>query len=328
MKKKIPRATDLGGDAGGEPNPAQSPGSAADAVPDHVQIQTITGCNGACIFCPNGKTRRKIPLGQRMAPDLFHSIVDQCLELGIRRYSVYLMNEPMLDQDLPRRVAYISTRIQKPQYVKVTSHGGLLTESMAKGLLDAGLDKLKISVQSLNPETYRNIMGLRLDRTLQNIDRFLEIKQRGGYKLPRMEIVMVDSVQTRDEIADIRRYWHQRGIKLYVEPVENRADQAGIRKTAVGAEKLRAFSWCRRLMEQIYILYDGRMVQCCADWEQQSIMGDLRTERLADVWYGPRYRQYRRRFAAGDVHGMICEDCRKQRPQHKKSLREEVPKVR
>jgi len=284
----------------------------ASTAPDHVQIQTITGCNANCIFCPNGKTRRNIPMGRRMDWDLYRAIVDQCVELGVRRYSVYLMNEPMLDPDLPQRIAYVSARIKKPQYVKVTSHGGLLTQRMAKGLLDSGLNKLKISVQSLTADTYRHIMRLPLKKTLSNIDRFLELKKQGGYKLPRLEIVMVDSVQTHNEIPHIRQYWQDRNIKLYVEPVENRADQQNIRDTAVSTQKLRAFSWCRRLMEQIYILYDGRMVQCCADWEQRSIMGDLTKESLADIWYGARYSDYRHRFAAGDVKGMICACCRKQ----------------
>jgi len=244
--------------------------------------------------------------------DLYRSIVEQAIALGIRRYSVYLMNEPMLDRELPQRVEYISARIAKPQYVKVTSHGGLLTESMARGLLDAGLDKLKISVQSLNPQTYREIMGLELSKTLSNIDRLLALKQQGGYKSPRLEIVMVDSVQTHDEIPAIKRYWQQRDIKLYIEPVENRADQHNIRDSAVSARKLKAFSWCRRLMEQIYILYDGRMLQCCADWEQRSVMGDLTRASLADIWQGQRYSDYRRRFAAGDVKGTICACCRKQ----------------
>jgi len=291
--------------------------AAVSTAPDHVQIQTITGCNANCIFCPNGKTQRRIPGGRRMSWDLYRSIVDQSIELGIRRYSVYLMNEPMLDRELAERVAYVSARIKKPQYVKVTSHGGLLSERMAGGLLDSGLDKLKISVQSLNADTYRNIMGLALDKTLRNIDRFLELKKKGGYKLPRLEIVMVDSIQTHDEIPRIRRYWQDRGIKLYIEPVENRADQQNIRDTAVGEHRLKSFSWCRRLMEQIYILYDGRMVQCCADWEQRSIMGDLSAHRLADIWYGQPYAGYRRRFAEGDVKGMICACCRKQRPQKK-----------
>jgi len=288
---------------------------AVSRPPDHVQIQTVTGCNANCIFCPNAKTRRDIPVGRTMNWNLYRAIVDQCVDLGVRRYSAYLMNEPMLDRRLAERVAYISARIQKPQYVKVTSHGGLLTERMAKGLLDSGLNKLKISVQSLNPETYWHIMRLPLKKTLRNIDRFLELKKQGGYKLPRLEIVMVDSIQTHAEIPAIRQYWQERDIKLYIEPVENRADQQTIRDTAVGAQKLMAFSWCRRLTEQIYILYDGRMVQCCADWEQRSVMGDLSREKLADIWYGQRYSDYRRRFSRGDVNGMICACCRKQLPQ-------------
>ena len=244
--------------------------------------------------------------------DLYHSIVDQSIGLGIRRYSLYLMNEPMLDRELPERVAYLSARLKKPQYVKVTSHGGLLTKRMARGLLDSGLNKLKISVQSLNPETYHQIMGLDLSRTLRNIDRLLELKQQGGYRLPRLEIVMVDSIQTHSAIPQIKRYWQKRGIKLYIEPVENRADQQSIRDSATGARNLRAFSWCRRLMEQIYILYDGRMLQCCADWEQRSVMGDLTKASLADIWHGKRYVEYRHRFKAGDVKGMICACCRKQ----------------
>lgn len=283
------------------------------AAPDHVQIQTITGCNASCVFCPNGKTRRKIARGQRMDWELYRSIVDQSIEMGIRRYSVYLMNEPMLDRELPERVAYISARIRKPQYVKVTSHGGLLTQRMAEGLLDSGLSKLKISVQSLDAATYRQIMGLPLERTLKNIDRFLALKERGGYKRPKLEIVMVDAVQTHEEITRIRQYWQDRNIKLYIEPVENRADHQNIRDTAIGAQKLKVFSWCRRLMEQVYILYDGRMLQCCADWEQQSVMGDLTQEKLSDIWYGRQYSAYRRRFTGGDVRGMICACCRKQK---------------
>jgi hypothetical protein len=126
---------------------------------------------------------------------------------------------------------------------------------------------------------------------------------------------MVDSIQTHDEIPSIRRYWQDRNIKLYIEPVENRANQQNIRGAAVSEHQLRSFSWCRRLIEQIYILYDGRMVQCCADWEQKSIMGDLSVQRLADIWYGQRYCEYRSRFAAGDLNGMICSCCRKQQPQ-------------
>jgi hypothetical protein len=257
----------------------------------------------------------RIPPGRRMEWDLYRSVVDQCLEMGVRRFTLYLMNEPMLDRELPERIAYVSPRIRKPQYTKTTSHGGLLTERMARGLLDSGLDKLKISVHSLDPDRYWNIMRLRLERTLRNIDRFLDLKARGGYQRPKLEIVAVDSVHTHEEIPAIRTYWHAREVKLVVEPVENRADHGTIRGTAVGTSELRPFDWCRRLMEQLYVLQDGRMLMCCADWEQQSVMGDLKTASLANIWNGRRYTDLRRRFADGEVHGTLCEGCRKQAPQ-------------
>ena len=290
--------------------PADNGAAAAPAPPDHLQIQTVTGCNGRCAFCPNGQTLRPIQAGQRMTWDLYRSVIDQSLALPVRRFSVYLMNEPLLDPELPGRIAYITARRRKPQYVKIISNGSLLTEPMAKGLLDAGLDKLKLSVQSLQAETYRRIMGLRLEHTLRNIDRFLELQAQGAYPRPVLEIAMVDSPQTRGEIPDARRYWTQRGIRFSVQPMENRADHASIRGLLSGAEHLRHFTHCRRVREQIYVLVDGRMVQCCADWEQRSIMGDLTREKLADVWRSGRYADYRRRIAAWQVRGMLCEGCR------------------
>jgi len=292
------------------PPPADNGAAAAPAPPDHLQIQTVTGCNGRCAFCPNGQTLRPIQAGQRMTWDLYRSVIDQSLALPVRRFSVYLMNEPLLDPELPGRIAYITARRRKPQYVKIISNGSLLTEPMAKGLLDAGLDKLKLSVQSLQAETYRRIMGLRLEHTLRNIDRFLELQAQGAYPRPVLEIAMVDSPQTRGKIPDARRYWTQRGIRFSVQPMENRADHASIRGLLSGAEHLRHFTHCRRVREQIYVLVDGRMVQCCADWEQRSIMGNLTREKLADVWRSGRYADYRRRIAAWQVRGMLCEGCR------------------
>lgn len=292
--------------------PLPQPASRIAPSPDHVVIQTVTGCNANCIFCPNRKTALHIRRGLRMSWDLYRSLVDQCLDLGVRRYTLYLMNEPMLDRELPQRVACISRRIRKPQSVKTTSHGGLLTMRMAQGLLDSGLGKLKISVHSLAPDRYWDIMHLRLEKTLRNIDRFLDLKARGGYRRPKVEIVVVDSIYNHDEIPALRKYWQARDVELVVATMENRADHGTIRGTALAVRELRPFGWCRRLQDQLHVLYDGRTLACCVDWEQQGVMGDLRTTALADIWYGPAYMELRRRFAAGDLEGTLCQNCRKQ----------------
>ncbi len=279
-------------------------------VPRAIQIQTVSGCNANCIFCPNKKTELDIPLGKRMDWDLYRSIVDQAVDLGVRRFSPYLMNESMLDSELPERVAYITQRKKSFQFTKINSHGGLLTERMAKGLLDSGLDRLNFSVQGLDPEKYQQIMGLKLDKVLSNIERFHKLKRDGGYKT-RVRIVMLDTTEIHDQIPEIRSYWKERGIKININQLENRGNHQNIHADDIAVHELETFDWCDRLFEQIYVLYDGRLLQCCADWEQTSNMGDLSGSSLGDAWLGSAYASFRERFLDGDVTGTICDGCTK-----------------
>lgn len=84
---------------------------------------------------------------------------------------------------------------------------------MAKGLLNAGLTKLNFSVQGLVLEVYWQVMRLRLDNTLRKIERFVELKEQGNYKLPRVKIVMLDPTEIHAQLPHIRQYWQARGLK-------------------------------------------------------------------------------------------------------------------
>lgn len=277
--------------------------------PDHVQIQTITGCNANCSFCPSGKTQRNIKVGRQMADRLYRSVIDQCLDLNIRRYSLYLMNEPLTDKTLHNRIAYISKRKQQDQYSKIITNGSLLTRNTAEKLLDSGLDKIKISIPSLYDSHYMDLMQLPLNKTMYNIDQFMKLKEFGGYKNCRLEIITIDCAQNHNEIPFMRNYWKSRGIKYCVEPVENRANHKSIVSTAIGSHELCSFSWCNRMMTQIYVLHDGRMLQCCADWEQKSVVGDLKKDTLETVWSGEKYKKLRKYFIRGNIRNMICNNC-------------------
>ncbi|MCL5269765.1 MAG: radical SAM protein [bacterium] len=279
--------------------------------PLHAQIQTVTGCNANCIFCPNKKTERTIQPGLLMDMSLFRSIVDQCVDWGVMRFSPYLMNESMLDPRLPERIAYITRRKHPGQFSKINSHGGLLTERMAKGLLDAGLDRLNFSVQGLDPGIYQQTMNLPLRKTLDNIDRFLELKRTGGYKRPRVRVCMLVTKYIEPQIPAIKAYWGERGVIVNFNALENRGNHKAIQANSIASRRMRPFNWCNRLFDQIYILQDGRMVMCCADWEQTAVMGDARRESLRDIWQGSRYDGLRRRFLLGDVKGTICDGCTK-----------------
>ncbi|HOE95178.1 MAG TPA: radical SAM protein [Candidatus Sumerlaeota bacterium] len=280
-------------------------------VPKNVQIQTISGCNASCVFCPNKKTDLQIPFANRMDWDLYRSIIDQISEMGVRRISPYLMNEPMLDPEFPKRVEYI-TRKKKPwQFSKINSHGGLLTERMAKGILDAGLDRVNFSVQGLDPVIYEDVMKLPLQKTLDNIDRLLELKRAGNYKKPRIRVCMLMTKYIEPQMDKIQEYWGSRGVKININQLENRGKHKAIKSDEIAVRQLQNYDWCSRMFEQMYILYDGRMVMCCADWEQTGVMGDASKKPLREIWHDEVYTRYRRNFLRGRVQGTICDGCTK-----------------
>lgn len=279
--------------------------------PKHIQIETVAGCNANCVFCPNKKTEAKVPLGQRMDWDLYRSLVEQAVDWGIRRISPYLNNEPLLDSELPERIRYISDRKKDFQYTKINSNGSLLTERMAKGLLDSGLDRINFSVQGLDPHSYQELMHLPLQKTLDNIDRFLELKRSGGYKTPRVRVVMLVTKAIEPQRDKILEYWGARGVKINFNQLENRGNHQAVQTEAIAPRTLQQFDWCIRLFEQMYIAYDGRALMCCADWEYRGVMGDTNQNSLREIWINSKYNSFRERFLSGRVQGMICDGCTK-----------------
>ena len=279
-------------------------------APKAIQIQTVSGCNGNCVFCPNNKTKISIPYKNHMDEALFYSIIDQCVDLGVRRISPYLMNEPLLDSRLPKLIKYITKHKKHNQYTKINSNGSLLGETMAKGLFDAGLDKLHISVQGINPEIYFDLMQLDFNNAVKNIERAVKIRDAGNYST-KIRVVMLDTIEIHPYLDEIRAFWKKRGVEINLNQMENRGTHNKIETGKISANKLSLFRWCDRLFRQAYVLFNGKMVQCCADWEQTKIMGNLSENSLKEIWNGKDYLEYRQQFINGTLKNSICNGCMK-----------------
>jgi len=289
-------------------------------VPDFprvVQIQTRPGCPARCIFCPNGRTTTEIP-DVTMPMALFQRIVDECLDNGIERISPYLMNEPLMDREIAEKIAYVTRRrdqVGSKACTKINTNGAMLNERMARALLDSGLDRVSFSVHGIVPEIYEQTMvNLKLERVLENIDRFLDLKHSGNYKKPRVRVTMVKTKVLEPQLPEILRYWGERGVKVNIRGLENRANRnVHGRMQELNTRGWQAFAWCVRLFEQVYIVSTGELVLCCVDWDRRALMGKVGDGvGVRDIWNGPAYAQMRRRFLAGDLEDTLCASCLKE----------------
>ena len=117
------------------------------ALPDRflrLEVETSTGCNRRCPFCPVATAPRP---DHRMPEDLFLSIVDQAAQMGFRgRFSPHFFGEPLLDPRLPHLLGETRRRLPRARIV-VYTNGDALTPDLALNLLDAGTDLFVVTFE-------------------------------------------------------------------------------------------------------------------------------------------------------------------------------------
>jgi radical SAM protein with 4Fe4S-binding SPASM domain len=277
-------------------------------TPSDIQIQTISTCNASCLFCPAQDIKNNLPHG-RMKMDLFRKIVDECLQIGIKKIRPYLMGEPLLDKQLPEKIKYITDRKTKGYVVKINTNASLLDEEMGRRLIEARLDRLYISFHGCTKDVYEKNMGnLVFEKVLKNVENFLKIKETMKSKKPYVRITMITTKNIKHQIPDIKKFWTERGLGVNIRPFTNRVNDR-IASLNLNITKWRRFSWCDRLFNQAHILYNGDMVLCCNDWWRTTILGNVKTNSIKDIWNNEIYKRIRKKFLSNEKEGLICKTC-------------------
>jgi radical SAM protein with 4Fe4S-binding SPASM domain len=64
---------------------------------------------------------------------------------------------------------------------------------------------------------------------------------------------------------------------------------------------------CWPLFHQMMILWDGRAVPCCEDYDGRQIMGDANTQTLKEIWDNSEWLREKHRRLEFDTP--VCRDC-------------------
>ena len=267
----------------------------AKRLPEIVQIESTNLCNAKCVFCPRDEMHRRQGV---MDVDLFKKIVDECAALSIKHVRVHNYGEPFLDKQLVEKVRYAKSR-RIPE-VGMISNGSLITEELARGMVDAGLDAINISVDASGKETFESTrLNLKYDDVLANIRTLVRVRDENPRRKPKLILSFVRQGNTADENAFIHE-WRGIADKIHVTDLHN---WAGTLNTQSDVRYP-----CYRPWLTFTVLWDGRVSLCCADFDGRHILGDLRTSTIAEIWNGPAYRDVRRQhLESGGPE--ICRSC-------------------
>lgn len=267
----------------------------APRLPEIVQIESTNICNARCVFCPRDQMHRRQGV---MDEALFHKVADDCAALGIRHVRLHNYGEPFVDRHLTDKIAYAKQK--GIAEVGVISNGSLIDEQVARGVIEAGLDAINISVDASGREVFeRTRVGLEYDKVIANIERLVRIRAELGRTHPKLILSFVRQDNSDEERAFID-HWRTIADKIHITDLHNWAGTLN-RDSDVRYP-------CYRQWLTFTVLWDGRVSLCCADFDGRVILGDMRTSNIRDIWESETYRQVRREhLESGGPE--ICRAC-------------------
>ncbi len=282
--------------------------------PDRVYVESTNVCNLDCIMCPTGLHIDTRPKGF-MEWDLFTAIVDEIAPFA-EAVVLHSWGEPLLH---PRIIDMIRYAKERNLWVETSTNATKLTEEAARKILEAGLDRIYLSMDGLTKETYEKVrVKGKFEEVLGNIERFLDLKEEYGSPI-EADIQIVRLSETDSEVDEFVRRWRESRADIInikeldtwggqIDEVSALAvDEATEATDATDANADR--KPCANLWYHCHIHWDGVLVSCSRDYDAVTPLGNVKNGGVLKTWHGARMRMMRRWHATGNFCAHQCVDC-------------------
>lgn len=255
--------------------------------PRLVAVETTNHCNAKCVFCPNNALARdKGP----MADDLFEKIIEECREFPLPAIEPFIQGDPFSDPKILPRLELIRRRLPDTK-LRLYTNGYGMSPKKTDAMLGLGIDHLYISINTLDAQKYRDVMGIPIERTLRNIDYLTQPgkRERIANKITlRMTRLADTTMQEQDEFL---RYCKDKGVKPFIVGLFNYKGDINSR--------LPVPSYGCEHVHRLDILASGRVTLCCMDQDGQYGWADANELSVLELYNHPRAVEYRELHATG-----------------------------
>jgi MoaA/NifB/PqqE/SkfB family radical SAM enzyme len=253
-----------------------------------VRYETTDHCNAECIMCPRDVHKFGRPHGI-MNLEKYKRSIDEVVELGCKQVVLTGFGEPLIDKRLEQKVAYAR---DKGLRTYIISNASLLTRKRAEGLIQAGLDELRLSYYGMRKESYEAVMvGLNFKVTMSNLLGFLELRDELGSKKPRLEINWLVLPENEEDTDHFWEFWEPRADAIEIWKPHNFGDGRDYRQRY---EEVAMKTTCGRPENgPLQIQWDGEVIPCCYDYNNQIVLGNAFEQPVLEVLNGEKYRLLR-----------------------------------
>ena len=290
--------------------------------PGALLIDITNRCNAKCVWCPNPDLTN---LGA-MDMDLYRKIIDDYgTRGGVVTFGTF--GEPLMDKQIKERIEYLK-QYPKIHKIEVLTNGYFLNDKIVPTLLEnkVGVD---ISLDELDKETFEDVKKMNFDVVRNNIVNFLQANEKAEH--PVSINIRIKTMKTVEETMEQELFKiiakHDCSVilnsiddniisnwagKLDKDAFMQKYRGENEQKTRFTHKRFNQMNTapCTQLWKWMVVYWDGSTVLCCADMFSQTVVGDLKTNSITEVWNGPVMKKFREKMVNRERFKIpICQDC-------------------
>ncbi|MBF0343686.1 MAG: SPASM domain-containing protein [Nitrospirae bacterium] len=288
------------------------------SFPYILKVETTNICNLSCAYCYDG---RRVPAeGERgfgrMSFEGFKRLID---EVGpyLFKINLYGFGEPFLD---PQTIDMISYATSHNVGVGVSSNMNFTDDTLARRIVQSGLEVLIFSCHGVTQESYRKFMVKgNMELAFRNISEVIAQRAAAGSKTPFIDWQFCVTGFNQGEIEAAKVKARELGIDQvrFIKPFfpedagrEWFSDLFPPHTTQPSSNKQAGCSWPYR---SVYINYDGGVLPCCKDTRLMvNDFGNVFKEGFLSIWNNDKYVTSRQLIAAHKTDCQtMCARCAK-----------------
>ncbi|MFH1847088.1 MAG: radical SAM protein [Candidatus Omnitrophota bacterium] len=238
-----------------------------------VNLEVTNHCNLNCSMCPVKSEMRRDKGYMRF--DLFKKVIDENPQLEF--VLPFQWGEPLLHPEIFDMIQYATDKGIRSM---MTTNGVLLDDEKTDKLLHCGLTRLTFSLDG-TAEVYEKVRKVPYQDIKKKILNFISERDKQKSSL-KVDLNMVVFGETENVVRDYKKEWKGIADRIQIIP---RLEQKG---------RNRIYP-CRELWRgSLVVLWDGRVVPCCADYDAKQVVGDVNKETLVNIWQGEKMQRLRR----------------------------------
>ncbi len=286
--------------------------------PFSLSLETAAICNLRCPECAIGcqKTQR---LKKLMDLSLFERLLKHYKKSAFY-CNLYFQGEPFLNPELP---AMIRKCKYHRYYTVISTNGHFLNKENCIKIIQAGLDKLIISLDGADQQTYQTYRkGGDFHLVTEGIRLLSETRKQLGSKHPFVVIQFLVNKTNEHQVQEIKRLSKDLGANsLEYKSMQIYSDE-GLEKFSTTLKKYNRYRaennskskksnkkrGCFRLWSHAVFTSEGRMVACCFDKTPDHASGLFEPDKR-DLWHSETMDDLRYRLLNNKDLPEICLNC-------------------